>query len=86
MYEINTEKILFTQLGEEGVIYDMDRNEYLTLNETYFKILKGVEEGQSTMAIVQTLCTEYRISEQECLVEVEEALTALNAKEIILKA
>lgn len=86
MYEINTEKILFTQLGEEGVIYDMDKNEYLTLNETSFKILKGVEEGLSKMALVQALCTEYRISEQECLAEVEEALTALNAKEIILKA
>ena len=45
-YQINTDKILFTQLGDEGVVYGIETNESLTLNETYFKILQGVEQGK----------------------------------------
>ena len=44
-YKLNAQKILFTQLGDEGVLYDTQTNEYISLNETFFKILKGVEDS-----------------------------------------
>lgn len=82
-YQLNTEKILFTQLGDEGVIYDTEKNEYISLNETFFKILNGVENGLETEQIVKNLCNEYAISEADCKSEVENALTKLKEKEYI---
>lgn len=82
-YQLNTEKILFTQLGDEGVVYDTEKNEYISLNETFFKILKGVEEGLATEQIVTKLCNEYAISEEDCKQEVEKALTRLVEKDYI---
>lgn len=76
-YKINTDQILFTQLGDEGVVYAIEKNEYLTLNETYFKILKGVEQGSKQAEIVAGLCQEYNISEADCTREVAESLQKL---------
>ena len=82
-YEINSDKILFTQLGDEGVVYGIETNEYLTLNETYFKILQGVEQGKSQPEIVTDLYQEYDIDHKQCETEVAEALQTLAAKQYI---
>jgi trimethylamine:corrinoid methyltransferase-like protein len=82
--KINTEKILFTQLGDEAVVYDTENNEYVSLNETFFKILKGVEKEQSVDEIVGSLCEEYDISAEDCKSEVIEALNILKEKEFII--
>jgi Coenzyme PQQ synthesis protein D (PqqD) len=84
-YQLNSEKILFTQLGDEGVVYDTEKNEYISLNETFFKILKGVEDGLKTEQIVQNLCDEYAISEDDCKREVENAFLKLEEKAYVLK-
>lgn len=76
-YQIKTDKILFTQLGNEGVVYAVEKNEYVALNETYFKILQGIEHGKSQPEIVATLCQEYDISAADCAREVQTALAQL---------
>ncbi len=83
-YQINTDKVLFTQLGDEGVVFDTEKNEYISLNETLFKILKGVEEGQNLEIIVNSLCQEYDISEENCTAEVNKALQKLAEKKYII--
>ncbi|AFK02404.1 hypothetical protein Emtol_1255 [Emticicia oligotrophica DSM 17448] len=83
-YQLNTEKILFTQLGEEGVIYDTESNEYVSLNETFFKILQGIENRKTTEQIVRNLCDEYDISEEKCAREVHAALLKLADKKYII--
>ncbi len=83
-YKLNEEKILFTQLGDEGVIYDTESNEYISLNETFFKILKYVEEGLEVPEMVSRLCEEYAVSEEECRVEVQRALNTLQDRKYIL--
>lgn len=83
-YQINTDKVLFTQLGDEGVVFDTEKNEYISLNETLFKILKGVEQGHSLEAIVNHLCQEYDISEENCTAEVNKALQKLAEKKYII--
>ena len=83
-YKLNEEKVLFTQLGDEGVIYDMEKNEYVSLNETFFSILKYVEEGLEIQAIVSRLCKEYEVGEEECRKEVEEAIGKLEERKFIL--
>ena len=82
-YKLNTQKILFTELGDAGVLYDIQKNEYVSLNETLFKILKGVEDDLNTEQIVKNLCDEYRISEELCKQEVEKSLSTLIAKAYI---
>ncbi len=77
MYQIDPYKIMFTQLGDEGVVYAIEKNEYVTLNETFFKILKGVEEGNSQAEIVSKLCQQYNICQADCEKEVAEALEKL---------
>nr|WP_299421176.1 PqqD family protein [uncultured Emticicia sp.] len=84
-YKLNTQKILFTQLGDEGVLYDTQTNEYISLNETLFKILKGVEDSLTIEQIVKNLCDEYRISEENCKQEVMNALSKLVEKEYIIE-
>lgn len=84
-YKLNTQKILFTQLGDEGVLYDTQTNEYISLNETLFKILKGVEDCLTNEQIVKNLCDEYRISEENCKQEVMNALSKLVEKEYIIE-
>jgi hypothetical protein len=84
-YKLNTQKILFTQLGDEGVLYDTQTNEYISLNETFFKILKGVEDSLPIEQIVTKLCDEYRISEENCNQEVLNALSKLVEKEYIIE-
>ena len=83
-YQLNAEKILFTQLGDEGVVFDTEKNEYISLNETLFRILKGVEQGQNLEVIVNSLCQEYDISEEDCTAEVSEALQKLAEKKYII--
>lgn len=82
-YQINTDRILFTQLGDEGVVYDTEKNEYVSLNETLFKILKGVEQSHDLEIIVNDLCREYAISQEDCTVEVTEALRKLAEKQYL---
>ena len=83
-FQINTDKVLFTQLGDEGVVYDTEKNEYISLNETFFKILKGIEQGNALEIIVNNLCQEYAITEENCTIEVNEALQKLAEKKYII--
>lgn len=71
---LNKDRVLFTQLGNEGVLYDISNNEYVTLNETYFKILQLVEMGFEQPQIIQSLLEEYEIDSAECEVEVSSVL------------
>lgn len=73
-YSINSDKIIFSQLGSEGVLYDKNDSTYFTLNETMVKILQGIQNHASLESIVLQLCQEYTIDEQECTQEVN-ALT-----------
>jgi len=83
-YKLNTQKILFTQLGDEGVLYDIHTNVYISLNVTLFKILKGVEDCLTDEQIVKKLCDDYNISEENCRQEVMNTLSQLMEKDYIL--
>lgn len=85
-YRVNTEQIIFTQLGSEGVIYSMETNEYVTLNETMFQILSGIDEGKQPDDIAAQLHREYTISESDSRQDVTEALRVLVANGYIVAA
>lgn len=84
-YIFNEEKVLLTQLGDEGVAYDIVSNEYFTLNETLFIIANGIKNQQSISEILANLLSEYDISEETCLEEINKGIVQLLEKKIILK-
>ena len=82
-YIINTKKVIFTQLGEEGVLMDVEKNEYQSMNETYFRIFQMVSEGEDSEDIIHALREEYEVEELVCRAEVERVIHELLKKEYI---
>ena len=56
----------------------------MSLNETFFKILKGIEAGDTEIQIIQNLCEEYEVSTEECTEEVQHAIQQLLQKNYIV--
>ena len=83
MHTINSEKVLFTQLGDEGVLYHIEKNEYFNTNETFTKIILGLENSLSLDQIVESLMTEFEVDKVTCQNSVEKALKILEEKGFI---
>jgi hypothetical protein len=83
MYTINSEKVLFTQLGDEGVLYHIEKNEYFNTNETFTKIILGLENNLSLDQIVENLMTDFEVDKETCQNSVEKALKILEEKGFI---
>jgi hypothetical protein len=66
---------MLSDIGEEGVLYDMHNNEYRVLSETMYKIITGVQSGLSTHEISNILAAEYDISSSDCLLKVDQAIS-----------
>lgn len=85
-YKLNKEVVSYTQVANKGVLYNKLKNTYHSLNETYNSILLGVFEGKSNVDIANDLKLEYEISEERCLMEVNQALDRLCKKGYIVIA
>jgi hypothetical protein len=83
MYTINAEKVLFTQLGDEGVLFNVDTNEYFSTNETLTKIVLGLQKNLNNTEIVQNLLQEFDIDEATCQLSVHNAIQVLKEKGFI---
>ena len=83
--KLNSDKILFTQLGDEGVLYLTDTNEYLSLNETMFFILKAIEEGKDIPTIVSDLCDTYQVDLSTCQLAVENSIKSFQERGILIE-
>lgn len=84
IYIFNEKKVLLTQLGEEGVAFDIETNEYYTLNETLFKIANGIKNHQTLPEIIANLVQEYDITESFCQKEIAGGIQQLLDKKIII--
>lgn len=76
-YQINEEKVLFSQLDEEGVLFDIEKNQYLSLNQTFTSIFLYLQEGLGTQEILAKLLEEYEVGEEECLTELKRVIGQL---------
>ncbi|EKB47407.1 hypothetical protein B879_03993 [Cecembia lonarensis LW9] len=77
VYRVQEERILFTELGDEGVIYDMGKNDYFSLNETYCSIFLKIRKGLGMAGIVQELVEEYAVDQATCEKEVRDVIQEL---------
>jgi hypothetical protein len=83
-YIINEERILFSQLGDEAVIFDKKNNEYVTLNETMFKIFESISNGNSLETIKESLLNEFEVDKETCVTAIESSIKSLVDKEFLL--
>ncbi|HMR82819.1 MAG TPA: PqqD family protein [Niabella sp.] len=84
-YQFNTADVLITQLGDEGVAFNSTTNEYFSLNETSFKILKGIENNVSIEDIRKQLESEYDISADECENAVNNTIQSFLVKKLVIE-
>lgn len=85
-YHFNSKDVLITPLGEEGVAFNNATNEYFSLNETSFKILRGIENNLAIDDICTLLQNEYAIAPEACKEEVERTLGVFLEKALITEA
>jgi len=83
MHQINSEKVLFTLLGEEGVLFNVEKNEYFSTNETLTKIVLGLQNRLTQTEIVENLLEEFDIDESTCQQSVHNAIQVLKEKGFI---
>jgi hypothetical protein len=83
MHQINSEKVLFTLLGEEGVLFNVEKNEYFSTNETLTKIVLGLQNHLNQTEIVENLLEEFDIDESTCQQSVHNAIQVLKEKGFI---
>jgi hypothetical protein len=82
-FTVNSDKILFTQLGDDAVVYDIENNAYLSMNTTFSAIFQGIQAGKDTDAIVAGLLEEYDIDEATCREQVINSIEILKDKGFI---
>lgn len=82
-YLLNTEKVLFTPLEEESVLYAIEENKYISLNTTYTSIVQYIVEGLNYNTIVAQLMAEYEVDQEVCEVQLDAVIADLIAKEYI---
>lgn len=85
-YLLNTEKVLFTPLEEEGVLYAIEENKYISLNTTYTSIVKCIADGLEFNSIVVQLMAEYEVEQSQCEMQLAAVITDLRGKEYINEA
>lgn len=85
-YLLNTNKVLFTPLEDEGVLYAIEDNKYISLNTTYTSIVQYIAEGYDFDAIVAQLMDEYEVQQDLCETQLKGVIDDLIAKEYINEA
>ena len=84
IYQINKQKILVSQIGDEGVLFDIEKNEYKIMNETLFKIFTCLQSGNRAEEICSALLNEYELPAEKCKQKVDEVIVSFLQKEYIL--
>ena len=82
-YALNTDKVLFTPLEEEGVLYAIEENKYISLNESYTSIVNCIAQNLSFSAIVVELMSQYEVEQEVCEKQLQMVIADLLTKEYI---
>ncbi|WP_198033457.1 PqqD family protein [Flavobacterium commune] len=77
---------MFTPLEEEGVLYAIEENKYISLNTTYTSIIQYVTDGLDFNTIVAKLMEEYEVDQEVCKVQLNSVISDLIAKDYINEA
>ncbi len=81
---INSRDVVYTNLGNEGVILNLRSKYYFTLNETGMQIWDLLTEGADEETIVAKLCDEYDVEPEACRRDLQELMRQFAAEGLIL--
>ncbi len=84
-YQINEEKVLFSKLDEEGVFFDIEKNQYLSLNQTFTSIFLYLQQGLGSQELLAKLLEEYEVEEEECKKELNNVIEKLVEMNFVFK-
>lgn len=82
-YVVNENRFLFTEIDDEGVLFDVETNEYLNLNSTFCSIFKYLRENLGLQEIKEKLIQEYDVPGDVCESELLESVEPLIQKGLI---
>ncbi|HEY8205482.1 MAG TPA: PqqD family protein [Pyrinomonadaceae bacterium] len=84
MNAIPQEHIVFTDFdGVEGILVDLNTKKYYQLNETAMLIWKGLDKGLAPDGIAADIATQYEVTPEEALQNVERALAEFAAYKLV---
>lgn len=84
-YRLNEKKVLLSKIGEDGVLFDLEKNVYMGINETFLAIVEALESGMTDREVAEHLASSYHIEESECFPEVKEVIKALKQKDFLIE-
>jgi hypothetical protein len=82
-YKLDENRFLFTEIDEEGILFDVETYEYLNLNTTYCSIFKHLRNNLGLLEIKEKLMQEYEVEEAVCETELLQSIAALIEKKLI---
>lgn len=80
----NQEKFLFSSLGDEGVMMDLENGNYISLNAVGSDIWQMLEQEMTKQELIQKLSASYSVSEEQCEVDLEEFLSEMIKQEMVI--
>ena len=83
MHKIDETKIMHTTMDDKEVVYHMDTNVYLTLNETMKIIFEGIKAGKGEDGILDELMDIYEVDRSKCRESMNRAIKKLTEHDII---
>lgn len=75
--------LIFQQVGDELIIFDSERSELLTLNETATRIFKLLKKGDLEEKIADKIVKTYTIPKTKALHDVRDISTQMKKLKII---
>lgn len=82
-YIVNEDRFLFTEIDDEGVLFDVESNEYLNLNSAFCSIFKYLRENLGLQEIKELLMREYAVCEKDCEEDLLESVEMLKENGLI---
>jgi Coenzyme PQQ synthesis protein D (PqqD) len=83
---LDPERVLWRDVGDELVIFEVPTATYLTLNSSARALWKHLEEGASPVELASQLVTSYAIPEDKAARDVQKFLEALEARSLLSPA
>lgn len=74
---------MFSEIEEEGVLFDVQTNEYLNLNPTFCSIFKYLRANLGLLEIREKLLKEYDVPVEVCESELMESIEILVQRGLI---
>jgi Coenzyme PQQ synthesis protein D (PqqD) len=72
-----------TKSQDGAVLLDIEQGICFSLNPVGLKIWELLKQGQSVDKVADTLATEFPVSRQQILVDIQEFISALEAKHLV---